>query len=154
MRFVDSLGKPAIGGWIYGRVGLFQPSFSVDSDEESRPVDGATVFLDGADMPRRTTTVNGRFEFVGLPNGRYEVSVQMPQGLPPAKSLRLPEGTTEDPHDHDCTRARVRLPSKRSEPKDASLIVGAHLHAAFRDGPDPRAVRAAQVDNEVGPNHG
>jgi Carboxypeptidase regulatory-like domain len=96
MRFVDSLGKPAIGGWIYGRVGLFQPSFSVDSDEESRPVDGATVFLDGADVPRRTTTVNGRFEFVGLPNGRYEVSVQMPQGLPPAKSLRLPEGTTED----------------------------------------------------------
>ena len=97
LRFIDTLRKPAMGGWIYGEVSLLGRAFNHDdADEKSRGVDGATVLLEGAGIQRRTTTVNGRFEFVGMPTGKYDVSMQMPQGLPAALTLRVPEGTTFD----------------------------------------------------------
>jgi hypothetical protein len=56
-----------------------------------RRVDGAAVILRGPEQERRATTVNGQYEFTGLPPGAYSVSVTMPDGLPAARSARPPE---------------------------------------------------------------
>jgi hypothetical protein len=88
--FAESLGRPAEGGRVFGEVWLAVPFISPDdSDYGQKPVDGATVILRGPEQ-RRTTSVNGGYEFTGLPPGTYHVSVAMPDGLPPAHSARRP----------------------------------------------------------------
>jgi Carboxypeptidase regulatory-like domain len=90
VAFAESLGKPATGGHIFGEVELAYPTMI---DEGARkPVEGATVILRGGGKERRrSTSANGRYEFVGLPPGTYRVSVSMPEGLPAARSTRIPE---------------------------------------------------------------
>ena len=87
MAFIESLRKPPAGGLVYGEVELLMPA----TDPWKKPVEGAAVILRGGGQERRTTTVKGRYEFTGLPAGVYTVSVNMPAGLPPALSTRVPE---------------------------------------------------------------
>lgn len=90
VAFAASLRKPAEGGRIFGEVGLSVP-FRRSSDANTTPVDGATVILRGEGPERRTPSVDGRYEFTGVPRGTYRVSVTMPDGFPPARSARPPE---------------------------------------------------------------
>jgi hypothetical protein len=96
VAFAESLRKQATGGRIFGEVRIDVPFVSPDDrDDRQKPVDGATVILRGPGEGRRTTTINGRYEFTGLPRGTYRVSVTMPDGLPPARSARPPEHLVE-----------------------------------------------------------
>ena len=96
MAFAESMRKPATGGRIFGEVRIDVPfSSDDDHDDGQKPVDGATVILQGANEVRRTTSLKGRYEFTGLPRGTYRVSVTMPDGFPPAKSARPPEHLVE-----------------------------------------------------------
>jgi hypothetical protein len=96
VAFAASLRKPAEGGRIFGEVGLSVP-FRRSSDANTTPVDGATVILRGEGHERRTTSVDGRYEFTGVPRGTYRVSVTMPEGFPPARSARPPEYLLSQP---------------------------------------------------------
>ena len=96
VAFAESLRKPATGGRIFGEVRIDVPFVSPDDhDDGQKPVDGATVILQGPGEGRRTTSIKGRYEFTGLPRGTYRVSVTMPDGLPPARSARPPEHLVE-----------------------------------------------------------
>ena len=44
-------------------------------DETGQPIQGATVRLLGADLPAQLTNVEGRFAFVGVPNGVYHIEI-------------------------------------------------------------------------------
>jgi hypothetical protein len=88
--FIESLGRPATGGRIFGDVELVTPPVGF-SEPVRTPIEGATVMLRGGGPERRTTTVKGRYEFPRLPPGIYNVSVSMPAGFPPARSTRIPE---------------------------------------------------------------
>ena len=89
VAFADSLRKPATGGRIFGDVRIDVPFFPADDGQKH--VHGASVILQGPKQERRTTSVEGRYEFTGLPHGTYRVSVTMPDGFPPARSARPPE---------------------------------------------------------------
>jgi hypothetical protein len=89
VAFARSLRRPATGGRIFGEVAVRVP-FSSSGDEATKPVDGATLILQGPTQVRRTTSVSGRYEFTGLPRGTYSVSVTMPDGFPRARSARPP----------------------------------------------------------------
>lgn len=108
--FAASLRKPSAGRRIFGEVRIDLP-FSRDNGSDSEdPVNGATVILQNAEDVRRTTTVDGRYEFTGLPRGTYRVSVTMPDGLPPARSARPPEhlvaeGAFRGTHDREYSRS-------------------------------------------------
>ena len=84
------LRRPATGGRIFGEVSVRVP-FSGPDDDETKPVDGATVFLRSPGKERRATSVEGRYEFTGLTPGTYSVSVMMPADFPPARSARSAE---------------------------------------------------------------
>jgi len=89
VAFVESMRRPAPGGRIFGEVRIDVPFVSRDDDAQ-KPVDGATVTLQGPKEERRTKSTNGRYEFTNLPRGTYRVSVTMPDGLPMARSARPP----------------------------------------------------------------
>ena len=89
VAFATTLLKPATGGRIFGEVSVRVP-FSGPDNETTRRVDGVTVILRGPDQERRATSRDGRYEFTGLPQGLYTVSVTMPDGLPVARSARPP----------------------------------------------------------------
>ena len=93
VAFAESLRKPATGGRIFGEVRIDVPFDNHDDGQKS--VDGATVILQGPEDERRTTSIKGRYEFTGLPRGMYQVSVTMPDGLPPARSARPSEHLLE-----------------------------------------------------------
>lgn len=96
VAFAESLRKPATGGRIFGEVRIDVPFVSPDDRNDGQKlVDGATITLKGPGEGRRTTSINGRYEFTGLPRGTYRVSVTMPDGLPPARSARPPEHLVE-----------------------------------------------------------
>ena len=89
--FAESLSKPAGGGRVFGEVAVRVPFSEPNDDDVVRRVDGATVLLRGPQEERRTSTVNGQYEFTGLAPGAYSVSVTMPDGLPAAQSTRPPD---------------------------------------------------------------
>ena len=89
--FVESLGRPSTGGRIYGEVELLPPVAGSPDPWWKKPVDGAIAILRSGGRERRVTTVKGRYEFLGLPPGVYNVRVSMPAGLPPARSTRIHE---------------------------------------------------------------
>lgn len=84
VSFAESLRQPAVGGRIFGEVGIRVPL----NAEEATPVDGATVILRSSGREQRTTTVRGRYEFIGLAPGTYRVSVTMPDGRTRGRSTR------------------------------------------------------------------
>ena len=90
VAFAATLLKPASGGRIFGEVSVRVPLSGPD-DETTRPVDGATVILRGPEQERRATSREGRYEFTGLAQGLYTVSVTMPDGFPAARSARPPD---------------------------------------------------------------
>jgi hypothetical protein len=92
LGFLDSLEKPATGGRIFGEVMLVTRSFT-EAEVAPEPVDGTLVFLSGGGIQWQTTVVAGRYEFSGLSAGTYEVSVDVPKGMPAAFSVRPPEGS-------------------------------------------------------------
>jgi hypothetical protein len=91
VAFAASLNRPATGGRIFGEVVA-----SLSWEPPKRPVDGATVFLRGDGTERRTTSVDGRYEFPGLPPGTYSVSISMPIGYRAARSGRFREIRSSD----------------------------------------------------------
>jgi hypothetical protein len=86
IRFTELLAGPAPGGWIFGTVEHTEPSFS-PFIQPGRAVEGASAQIRGP-VDRKVPVVKGRYEFLGLPSGRYTVSVEVPASLPGARSLR------------------------------------------------------------------
>jgi 5-hydroxyisourate hydrolase-like protein (transthyretin family) len=88
LRFIDSLARPPTGGWIFGTVEHIEPHFA-RSGMHLRAVRGATVSLTGP-VDERAEVIEGRYDFTGLPPGKYTINVSVPAPYPPAKSLRGP----------------------------------------------------------------
>lgn len=76
LAYFETAFRPAGVGRIFGTA-QFQRS-SPDTPEQSAP--GYTVILTGGGTTRRTTTAaDGRYEFRGVPAGRYTVELITPQ---------------------------------------------------------------------------
>jgi hypothetical protein len=79
IEFLDSLSRPASGGYVYGTVQQLDEPATGTANRTARNV---TVVLEGGGTPRETRTDNtGRFRFVGVPDGRYEVYLVLPDEL-------------------------------------------------------------------------
>jgi hypothetical protein len=90
IRFLESLSRPPSGGWIFGTVDYIAPNTGYLGDG-ARPVEGAIAIAKGP-VEKRTSVVRGRFDFEGLPPGRYWVRVEVPAWLPKPRSIRAQEG--------------------------------------------------------------
>jgi len=100
LRFLDSLGKPPQGGWLFGTVEHIEP-FRLDREAGPRWVEGATVSITGP-VDKSMSAVKGRYDFTGLPPGQYTLRVDVPLPYPAAISERGPGQSLDD--DHDPTR--------------------------------------------------
>ncbi len=90
VEFLDSLSRPAEGGYVYGQVWRYdQPS---TADKIPGAV-GLTVVLEGGNLRRETRTDDeGRFRFGGLGEGNYAVYLVLPDTLAPFRQ------SPADPH--------------------------------------------------------
>jgi hypothetical protein len=71
--WIASLAGPATGGHVFGAV--FVPATNPGVDAET-PVAGARVTARGPLVVEDVTDASGQFAFTGLPDGKYEVSVE------------------------------------------------------------------------------
>ncbi len=111
IEFLDSLARPAAGGYVYGVVQQSDSPLTGTANPAARNV---TVVLEGGGTRRETRTDGtGRFRFVGVPDGRYEVYLVLPDALAPFRQ------TPADPH-NPRTEMPIRTTVSLSGPRDCA----------------------------------
>ncbi|RPJ85039.1 MAG: carboxypeptidase regulatory-like domain-containing protein [Acidobacteria bacterium] len=111
VEFLDSLSRPAAGGYVYGRV--WRSDHPSTADKIPAAV-GVTVVLEGSGRRRETRTDDeGRFRFVGLRGGNYDVSLMLPDTLAPLRQ------SPADPH-YPRTEMPIRASVAINSPRDCA----------------------------------
>jgi len=75
--WLESLERPSTGGRILGSVVARSPGGDVSTWP---PVPGARVTARGAVIAEATSDADGEFAITGVPDGRYEITVTLPEG--------------------------------------------------------------------------
>jgi hypothetical protein len=79
-EFLESLSRPPTGGRIFGTVKRYERSKSSAMTEQPFEL---SIRLTGDGQELTTRSVDGRYEFRGLPVGSYEVTANLPEGYAP-----------------------------------------------------------------------
>jgi protocatechuate 3,4-dioxygenase beta subunit len=109
VEFLDSLSRPAEGGYVYGQVWRSDHPSAADRIPGAA---GLTVVLEGSGVRRETRTDDeGRFRFAGLREGTYAVSLVLPDTLAPMRQ------TPADPH-YPRTEMPIRATVAINGPRD------------------------------------
>lgn len=109
VEFLDSLSRPAEGGYVYGQVWRSDAPAIADTIPGAT---GLTVVLEGSGVRRETRTDDeGRYRFTGLREGHYEVYLVLPDTLGPARV------DPADPH-YPRTEMPIRASVAINGPRD------------------------------------